>query len=98
MPVSHSFRVCRYEQAFLTTMLFEKKTNFWIGFNDIHLEGTFFWTDNSPVKYTNWNANEPRNWGSYRDCVHVTPFGNSGRWNNVQCDQKKGFICETGVL
>lgn len=91
------FSFCRYEQAFLTTLLLEKKTNLWIGFNDMHQEGKFFWTDSSPTKYTNWNVNEPQNYGWRRDCVDMTPFGHAGRWGTVQCDQQKGFICETGL-
>ena len=91
------FSFFRYEQAFLTTLLQGKKTHFWIGFNDRHVEGSFFWTDNSPTKYTNWNVNEPQNYGWSRDCVDMTPYGNAGRWGTVQCYQKKGFICETGL-
>lgn len=91
------FSFCRYEQAFLTTLLLEKRTSFWIGFNDRHVEGSFFWTDNSPRKYTNWNVNEPQNRGWSRDCVDMTPFGDAGRWGTVQCWQKKGYICETGL-
>lgn len=79
-------------------MLQDKQTNFWIGFNDIFLEGSFFWTDNSQVKYTNWNAKQPKGFGYSIDCVDLTQAGgNAGRWNNVACSQKKGFICETGA-
>ncbi|PFX30431.1 Macrophage mannose receptor 1 [Stylophora pistillata] len=87
----------QYEQAFLTTMLLGKNDNFWIGFNDKHVEGSFFWTDNSPRKFTNWNANEPTGYGWNKDCVDMTPAGEAGRWGTAQCDQIKGFICETGA-
>ncbi|CAH3127383.1 unnamed protein product [Pocillopora meandrina] len=87
----------QYEQAFLTTMLLGKNDNFWIGFNDKHVEGSFFWTDNSPRKYTNWNVNEPTGYGWNKDCVDMTSSGEAGRWGTAQCDQKKGFICETGA-
>ena len=78
-------------------MLLGKNDNFWIGFNDKHVEGSFFWTDNRPRKYTNWNVNEPTGYGWNKDCVDMTSSGEAGRWGTAQCDQKKGFICETGL-
>jgi hypothetical protein len=35
---------------------------FWIGFNDISVEGSWEWTSGQPVTYTNWAAGEPNNW------------------------------------
>src|SRR5262249_26263025 len=31
----------------------------WMGFNDIAVEGTWVWQDAGPVTYTNWAAGEP---------------------------------------
>ena len=31
----------------------------WIGLTDGDIEGTFKWTDNSPVNFLNWNSGEP---------------------------------------
>jgi len=82
----------------LTTMLPGKQTDFWIGLNDFHIEGTFFWTDSSPVKYTNWNENQTLQ-DDLQDCVYMTQAGrNTGRWDNVRCDETRGFICETSTL
>ena len=84
----------RYEQAFLTTMLAGKQSYFWIGLNDLFQDGTFFWADSSPVKYTNWGAKQPRRTRWYHpDCVMMNTFG---RWTNVNCYQTSGFVCETG--
>ncbi|XP_067020488.1 macrophage mannose receptor 1-like [Acropora muricata] len=82
----------QYEQAFLITALIGRQSVFWIGLNDFHVDGTFYWTDSSPVKYTNWGAGQPsRGW----DCVSMTSFG---RWINRQCWQSWGYICEAGAL
>lgn len=81
----------------MATMLPGKQTDFWIGLNDFHFEGTFFWTDSSPVKYTNWNENQPLQ--GLQDCVYMTQASrNAGRWNNSWCHETRGFICETSTI
>lgn len=43
---------------------------YWIGLNDLANQMTFFWSDGSPVAYTNWAAREPNNYGrKNEDCV-----------------------------
>lgn len=32
-----------------------------IGLNDIHVEGTFIWTDGTPIDYVNWGSGQPDN-------------------------------------
>lgn len=82
----------------MTTMLPDNQTNFWIGLNDFHKEGTFLWTDGSLVKYTKWNENQPLQ-DDLQDCVYMTQAGgNAGRWDNVRCDETRGFICEKGTI
>ena len=34
---------------------------FWIGANDMKVEGSFVWTDEKKVDYTNWGAQQPDN-------------------------------------
>lgn len=47
-------------------------TNFWIGLSDLRLSQTFEWVDGSEVLFTNWNDNEPNNFGtSGEDCVEI---------------------------
>ena len=38
--------------------------NCWIGLSDAAVEGTWAWTDGTPVDYENWNAGEPNAWGA----------------------------------
>lgn len=45
---------------------------YWIGLNDLANQMTFFWSDGSPVAYTNWAAREPNNYGKgNEDCVLI---------------------------
>ncbi|XP_078276260.1 C-type lectin lectoxin-Thr1-like isoform X2 [Rhinoraja longicauda] len=41
----------------------------WIGLNDRHQEGKFFWSDGSSSKYRNWLEGEPNNYGRNEHCV-----------------------------
>jgi hypothetical protein len=60
----------------------------WIGFNDVSLEGSFEWSDGTPVKYTNWNPGEPNNSGGVEDYAEL--LGSNGRWNDLN-DAGAGF-------
>ncbi|QSS96885.1 lectin-like protein [Psychroflexus sp. ALD_RP9] len=51
-----------------------------IGFTDTDEEGNFKWESGESVTYTNWNANEPNNFGSGEDYVQ---FFSSGLWNDI---------------
>jgi hypothetical protein len=61
----------------------------WLGFTDQDLEGTFTWTDGSPVTYTNWNSGEPNDFGGNEDYAEM--LGSSGTWND-QPDDGNGFV------
>ena len=91
--ISLFFTNCRYEQAFLITALIGTQSVFWIGLNDFLTDGTFYWTDSSPVKFTNWGTGQPSSSQGFPNCVSMTSFG---RWINRQCSQSRGYICEAG--
>lgn len=62
----------------------------WIGLNDIDIEGTFVWEDNtSPLVYENWNSGEPNDYGD-EDCVEMRS-GNV--WNDMACTTTRYFVC-----
>ena len=92
-----AFLFSRQEQVFLNTMTRETSTDFWIGLNDLISEGIFLWTDNSPRKYTYWNVSEPSNNEQSMGCVLMNPHQDEGRWRTASCNQRNGFICETGL-
>ncbi|XP_074624200.1 uncharacterized protein LOC141882148 isoform X4 [Acropora palmata] len=85
----------QYEQAFLITAIGGRQSFFWIGLNDLLTDGTFYWTDNSIIKFTNWGTGQPSRGRVFPNCVSMTP---SGRWINRQCSQSRGYICEAGAL
>ncbi|XP_048579857.1 uncharacterized protein LOC5521688 isoform X1 [Nematostella vectensis] len=90
----------QYEQAFISSMMlsYTSKPRFWIGMNDIHTEGAFYWADNSPVRYTNWNTRQPMNRANL-DCVDIEPRSwAAGKWAVRPCSWRVGYICESAAL
>ncbi|XP_015760775.1 PREDICTED: macrophage mannose receptor 1-like [Acropora digitifera] len=87
----------QYEQTFLILALIGRQSVFWIGLNDFHVHGTFYWTDSSPVKFTNWGPGQPSRdcYDRSPNCVLMTSFG---RWIRGKCSQSWGYICEAGAL
>ncbi|XP_048579859.1 uncharacterized protein LOC5521691 isoform X2 [Nematostella vectensis] len=86
------------EQQFIEQVLSDRKSgDIWLGLNDRVSEGTFVWSDRSPVNYTNWGQYEPSKYGSdSRDCVSLipwTPFG-SGDWGTVSCTTTNAYVCK----
>ncbi|XP_060909344.1 CD209 antigen-like protein E isoform X1 [Labrus mixtus] len=85
------------EQEFLTNNI---KADTWIGLSDRDNEGTWKWTDDTPLTRGYWRAGQPDNgggdprWGE-EDCVH---FGagkkKEANWNDLRCDVSKLWICE----
>ncbi|XP_062928996.1 macrophage mannose receptor 1-like [Mobula hypostoma] len=64
----------------------------WIGLNDISREGTYRWVDGAYYSYRNWGANEPNTCRRYEDCVLIRG-ASGGDWDDVSCDEKRGFVC-----
>ena len=48
------------EEAFLRAN-FGTDPRYWIGFNDVAVEGIWVWSSGEPVTYTNWDSGEPNN-------------------------------------
>jgi hypothetical protein len=66
--------------------------DFWIGLTDRAEEGTFVWTDGSPLTFSAWNDGEPNNWGDGEDCVHLGVWA-GGRWNDMACETAMAYVC-----
>lgn len=58
-------------------------SSFWIGLNDLTVEGQFEWVSGEPVTYQNWFPGEPNGAlsGPGHDYVYVGRFAN-GQWND----------------
>lgn len=79
------------EQAFLNSTFLAgagASRAYWIGLNDVEVEGVFRWTTGEPVTYTNWDPGEPNNDGGIEDAVainwHYAYFSmfSLGGWND----------------
>jgi hypothetical protein len=66
-------------------------TKWWIGLYDSGIEGSWFWTDNSPFGYANWWPGQPDAKYSNEDC---TVDGWGSQWNDWGCENAAYFICE----
>jgi len=75
------------QQAFLTAQaarFADEGWTFWIGLNnDLSLDATFKWSDETDVTFTNWASDEPN--GAWYDehCVEMlSSRDRAGRWND----------------
>ena len=81
----------RATNDFLTRLKTVEET--WIGFRQGANEGSWTWTDGTPVCFQNWNINEPNNVGGSEN------FGtlwDNGAWNDLsQSDRRSGgYLCQ----
>ncbi len=67
------------ENLFLAGIANTVGNSIWIGFTDQDVEGTFVWTDGSPVTFTNWSPGEPNNLGD----EDYTELYSNGIWNDI---------------
>ena len=52
--------------------------------------GTYKWSDNWPVMYTNWDKAEPVR-PQDGGCVK---FNSTGRWSDTSCGNTYAFVCK----
>lgn len=63
-----------------------------IGINDLEREGSFVYSDRSPMQtFHKWRSGEPNNAYDEEDCVEMVA---SGGWNDVDCHITMHFMCE----
>ncbi|XP_071088543.1 lymphocyte antigen 75-like [Haliotis cracherodii] len=80
------------QQDFVFSLMAEAKDDMWLGLNDLQENMFYEWSNQRPVMYTNWNANEPSNQpGRYEDCV-VLKFQTAG-WQDENCGNSHKYIC-----
>uniref|UniRef100_A0A914WTF4 Fibrinogen C-terminal domain-containing protein n=1 Tax=Plectus sambesii TaxID=2011161 RepID=A0A914WTF4_9BILA len=64
---------------------------FWLGGNDIALNGNFTWTDGSAWGYANWGPGQP---DLTQQCVE-SKARTSGLWETEPCGMEHCFVCAT---
>ena len=64
----------------------------WIGLQDLVTEGSFEWTDSTPLDFEGWSPGEPNNVGE-EDCAHLASWA-GGLWNDIPCDVPAFYICQ----
>ncbi len=64
----------------------------WIGLQDLVSEGSFEWTDGTPLDFQLWNDGEPNNAGE-EDCAHLASWA-GGLWNDIPCDVPAYYVCQ----
>ena len=64
----------------------------WLGYNDILVEGSFVWDGPNVSVYTNWRPGQPNDSGN-QDCTNTNVW-DDGTWNDASCDEFWPYICE----
>jgi len=62
----------------------------WVGASDTEIEGTFTWTDGTPVNYTRWGSGEGT--AAAEDCVAMGRY-HSEEWQDYTCGASFPFVC-----
>ncbi|WP_017652856.1 DUF4347 domain-containing protein [Fortiea contorta] len=71
---------------------FSTTERFWLGINDVQVEGQFRWVSGETVTYTNWAPGEPNNYNGEEDHA-VMNWNSTGRWNDwFATSQVRGII------
>ncbi|XP_071126788.1 uncharacterized protein [Mytilus edulis] len=66
----------------------------WLGFHKSTSAG-FQWYDKSTPQFINWDQGQPSGKtqrGNQENCVEIRSW--NGKWNDVDCSQTRGYICE----
>ncbi|XP_016079150.1 PREDICTED: secretory phospholipase A2 receptor [Miniopterus natalensis] len=93
----------RFEQAFITSLISSvvktKDSYFWIALQDQNDTGEYTWKTvgqkSEPVRYTHWNAHQPRYSGG---CVVMRGRSPPGRWEVKDCTHFKAMsLCKQPV-
>merc|ERR550532_1099162 len=80
------------EQALMNVVLGDIEQSTWIGMST-RVGKQKQWVDNSPITWENWANGEPNS--QDEDCVEVYWRGSTlGRWNDVNCDQRRAYMCQ----
>uniref|UniRef100_A0ACB8ETC2 C-type mannose receptor 2 n=1 Tax=Sphaerodactylus townsendi TaxID=933632 RepID=A0ACB8ETC2_9SAUR len=81
-----------HEQTYINGLLTGYSSTLWIGLNDLDLNGGWQWSDNSPLKFLNWENGQPDN--PHEENCGVIRTESSGGWQNRDCSIALPYICK----
>ncbi|XP_061837872.2 C-type mannose receptor 2 isoform X1 [Nerophis lumbriciformis] len=81
-----------HEQTYINGFLTGYSAALWLGLNDLDINGGWQWPDSSPLKYINWEPEQP-NHEDEENCV-VIRTESSGRWQNRDCSDALPYVCK----
>ncbi|XP_062841105.1 C-type mannose receptor 2 [Trichomycterus rosablanca] len=79
------------EQSYINGFLTAYSATLWMGLHDLDLNRGWQWVDNAPLKYLNWDTDQPNGENDY-DCG-VIRTESLGRWQNTDCSMTLPYIC-----
>jgi len=88
------------ENKAVASLINNSEREYWLGANDVAVEGTWVWDTGEPFIYKNWNKDdeytEPNN---YDGVEHYMTLYKNGKWNDARYgahlyDNGNGFILE----
>ncbi|XP_053299336.1 C-type mannose receptor 2 [Pleuronectes platessa] len=81
-----------HEQTYINGFLSGYSAALWIGLNDLDINGGWQWADSSPLKYLNWEQDQPSH-EDEENCA-VIRTESSGRWQNRDCSGALPYVCK----
>ncbi|XP_054907907.1 C-type mannose receptor 2 [Poeciliopsis prolifica] len=81
-----------HEQTYINGILNAYSSSLWIGLNDLDVSGGWQWSDSSPLKYLNWDKDNPTH--ADEDTCAVVQSESSGRWQNRDCSDALPYACK----
>uniref|UniRef100_A0A8C5EQ58 Mannose receptor, C type 2 n=1 Tax=Gouania willdenowi TaxID=441366 RepID=A0A8C5EQ58_GOUWI len=81
-----------HEQTYINGFLTGYSAALWIGLNDLDIDGGWQWSDSSPLKYLNWEPDQP-NHAEEENCA-VISTESSGHWQNRECYFALPYVCK----
>ena len=84
----------RSAEASDAVKIFTFQSNYlWIGLHDQDMEGNFRWqTDGAELSYTNWEVNQPNDYGAGQDCVGL--YKTANKWEDAECFLTYEYLCQ----
>ena len=89
----HSEEENSFVKNFGRNLITDGGYGFWMGGSDKEKEGTWVWSDFSPMNLLMWDPpKQPDNYGDGENCMESNPTIEG--WNDMPCSWKLPFICK----